>query len=159
MKKLFTIICITLAIITNAQNYFRVNVLDFETNEALIGATLLLKGTNNGVSTDVDGLATLKNIPNGDQTIVITFIGYEKKELKLAFPLQGEYKLGMEKAYTVLLKVSDVEIIEIIIECTRGNRTVANLPTRTEVLTEEIDAMVYKLYNLTDAEIQIIEES
>ena len=79
---IITLILVAFATITNAQNYFRVNVLDFETNEALIGATLLLKGTNNGVSTDVDGLATLKNIPNGDQTIVITFIGYEKKELK-----------------------------------------------------------------------------
>ena len=82
-NKIITLILVAFTTITNAQNYFRVNVLDFETNEALIGATLLLKGTNNGVSTDVDGLATLKNIPNGDQTIVITFIGYEKKDLKL----------------------------------------------------------------------------
>jgi len=138
-NKIITLILVAFTTITNAQNYFRVNVLDFESNEALIGATLQLKGTNNGVITDVDGLATLKNIPNGDQTIVITFIGYEKKDLKLVFPLEGEYKLGMEKAYTVLLKVTAVEIIEIIIECTRANRTVANLPTRTEVLTEEID--------------------
>ena len=44
----------------------------------------------------------------------------------------------MEKVHTILLKVSDKELDEIIIESTRANRTVANLPTRTEVLTEEI---------------------
>ena len=31
---------------------------------------------------------------------------------------------------------------EIIIEATRANRSVANLPTRTEVLTDEIDEML-----------------
>ena len=41
--------------------------------------------------------------------------------------------------HTISLSPSDTEIDEIIIEVTRGNRTVANLPTRTEVLTEEID--------------------
>jgi len=40
MKKLFTIICITLAVITNAQNTFTAKVLDSENAEALIGASL-----------------------------------------------------------------------------------------------------------------------
>ena len=132
-KKIITLLLIAFSTITNAQNYFRAIVLDFETNEALIGATLLLKGTNNGVSTDIDGLATLKNIPNGKQIISISFIGYEDEHLTLTFPIEGE------KVHTILLKPSNSEIDEIIIECTRGNRTVANLPTRTEVLTEEID--------------------
>ena len=74
-NKIITLILIVFATITNAQNYFKAKVLDSESNEALIGATLLLQGANNGVSTDVNGLATLNNIPNGEQTIVITFIG------------------------------------------------------------------------------------
>jgi len=133
MKKLFTIICITLAVITNAQNTFTAKVLDSENAEALIGASLILKGTTNGVSTDVNGLASLKNIPNGEQIISISFIGYEEKYLHLKFPIEST------KVHSVLLNPSDTEIGEIIIEATRGNRTVANLPTRTEVLTEEID--------------------
>ncbi len=132
-NKIITIILVAFATITNAQNYFKAKVLDSESNEALIGATLLLKGTNNGVSTDVNGLATLNNIPNGKQTIVITFIGYEDEKLILNFPIETA------KLHTVLLSTSDTEMDEIIIEATRGNRTVANLPTRTEVLTEEID--------------------
>ena len=130
---IITLILVAFATITNAQNYFKAKVLDSESNEALIGATLLLQGANNGVSTDVNGLATLNNIPNGEQTIVITFIGYEDQDLKLNFPIESK------KTHTVLLYTSDTEMDEIIIEATRGNRTVANLPTRTEVLTEEID--------------------
>ena len=133
MKKLFTIICITLAVITNAQNTFTAKVLDSENAEALIGASLTLKGTTNGISTDINGLATLTNIPNGEQIISISFIGYEEEYLRLKFPIESA------KVHSILLNPSDTEIGEIIIEATRGNRTVANLPTRTEVLTDEID--------------------
>ena len=133
IKKTLTLLLIAFAIITNAQNTFTAEVLDSENKEVLIGASLILKGTTNGVSTDVTGLAILKNIPSGEQTIVVSYIGYEDEHLRFTFPIERE------KVHTVLLTPSDTEIDEIIIEATRGNRTVANLPTRTEVLTEEID--------------------
>ncbi|SVD74662.1 uncharacterized protein METZ01_LOCUS427516, partial [marine metagenome] len=68
-KKLLTLCLIVIAIITNAQNSFKAKVLDSKTNEVLIGATLILSGTNNGVSTDINGFATLNNISNGKQLI------------------------------------------------------------------------------------------
>ncbi|MDP7568111.1 MAG: carboxypeptidase-like regulatory domain-containing protein, partial [Flavobacteriales bacterium] len=105
---IITLILVALATITNAQNYFKAKVLDSESNEALIGATLILEGTTNGVSTDVNGLATLKNIPNGDQTIIITFIGYDDENLTFSFPIESK------KVHTVLLSASDTEINEII---------------------------------------------
>jgi len=127
------LILVAIATITNAQNTFTAKVMDSENEEALIGASLTLKGTINGVSTDVNGLAILKNIPNGEQIISISFIGYEEEYLRLKFPIESA------KVHSILLNPSDTEIGEIIIEATRGNRTVANLPTRTEVLTDEID--------------------
>ena len=133
MKKLFTIISLTLSVITNAQNTFTAKVMDSRNSEVLIGASIILKGTTNGASTDVNGLTTLKNIPNGEQVISISFIGYEAKDLTFNFPIENK------KPYTVLLTAFETEIDEIIIEATRANRTVANLPTRTEVLTDEID--------------------
>ena len=133
MKKLFTIISLTLAVITNAQNTFTAKVMDSRNSEVLIGASIILKGTTNGASTDVNGLTTLKNIPNGEQVISISLIGYEAKDLTFNFPIENK------KPYTVLLTAFETEIDEIIIEATRANRTVANLPTRTEVLTDEID--------------------
>ena len=64
-NRIIILILFVFATMTNAQNYFKAKVLDSESNEALIGATLLLKGTNNGVSTNTNGLATLNNIPKG----------------------------------------------------------------------------------------------
>ena len=132
-NKIITLLLVAIATITNAQNVFTAKVLDSNNNEVLIGASVILEGTTNGVSTDINGLATLKNIPNGDQTILITFIGYDTKDLIVSFPIESK------KEHIILLSISDTEIDEIIIEATRGNKTVANLPTRTEVLTEEID--------------------
>ena len=134
IKKTLTILLVAFATTTtNAQNTLDAMVVSDENKEALIGATLLLKGTTNGVSTNIEGAALLNNIPNGKQTIVVSYIGYEDKEVIYDFPQDGEV------AHEIKLSADNTEIDEIIVEATRGNRTVANLPTRTEVLTDEID--------------------
>jgi len=133
IKKILTVFLVAFVTITNAQNALDMIIVSEENQENLIGATLLLKGTTNGISTNSQGVALLKNIPNGNQTIVISYIGYQQKEISYNFPLAE----GLPQQ--ILLSVSDTDIGEIIIEATRGNKTVANLPTRTEVLTEEID--------------------
>ena len=38
------------------------------------------------VSTNIEGAALLNNIPNGKQTIVVSYIGYEDKEVIYDFP-------------------------------------------------------------------------
>ena len=133
IKKTLTLLLVAFTTITNAQNTLDAMVVSDENNEALIGATLLLKGTTNGVSTNIEGAALLNNIPNGKQTIVVSYIGYEEKEVIYNFPQDGLV------AHEIKLSADNTEIDEIIVEATRGNRTVANLPTRTEVLTDEID--------------------
>jgi len=133
IKKTLTFLLVAFAIITNAQNTLDVIIVSEENQETLIGATLLLKGTNNGISTNSQGTALLKKIPNGKQTIVVSYIGYQQKEINYDFP----QATGMVNK--IQLSPSDTEIDEIIVEATRGNKTVANLPTRTEVLTDEID--------------------
>ena len=71
-----------IATITNAQNTFTSKIVDSENNEVLIGATILLKGTTNGVNTNTKGSAILENIPNGKQTnYSISYIGYQEREI------------------------------------------------------------------------------
>lgn len=47
-----------------------------EAGEALVGATVLIKGTGQGVITDVSGNFSLPNIAYGSYTLEISFIGY-----------------------------------------------------------------------------------
>lgn len=49
--------------------------------EPVIGANVLVKGTTNGVITDIDGNYTLNNVPT-DAIISISYIGYQPLELK-----------------------------------------------------------------------------
>ena len=54
-------------------------VSDRATNESLPGATVLVKGTAKGVSTDVDGKFSLTISP-GENILVVSYIGYEPIE-------------------------------------------------------------------------------
>ena len=54
-----------------------------QTGEPVIGANVLVKGTTNGVITDLDGRFTLSNVPNNG-TISISFIGYKDQEISVA---------------------------------------------------------------------------
>ena len=47
-----------------------------ENGEAVIGATVLLKGTSHGTITDIDGHYALEQVKRGD-VITITYVGYE----------------------------------------------------------------------------------
>lgn len=60
-----------------------VTVIGADNSQTLEGASVMIKGNNKGVATDVNGRAVLKDVdPNA--TIVISFTGYKKEEVKLA---------------------------------------------------------------------------
>ena len=57
------------------------SIVDDKTNEPLIGATILEKGTNNGSISNVNGEFTI-TAPSGS-TLVISYIGYLTKQVKV----------------------------------------------------------------------------
>lgn len=57
-------------------------VTDQETGEALAGATVAIKGTSTGVTTGTDGRYTLQ-IPDGEVTLVVSYVGYTSIEIAL----------------------------------------------------------------------------
>lgn len=59
----------------------RITVVDNEGNP-IPGASIKLKGATTGVQTDANGKATL-TIPEGDQTIEVSTVGFIKQEIKV----------------------------------------------------------------------------
>ncbi|HEX8328935.1 MAG TPA: TonB-dependent receptor [Hymenobacter sp.] len=57
-------------------------VTDKSTGQGLPGVTVLVKGTNVGSSTDVDGNFSVE-APDGNATLVISFIGYATQEISV----------------------------------------------------------------------------
>jgi len=120
-----------LGIGSTAQNTYRAIIKDKTTNEGIVGAVAHLKGSTNGIASDKNGEIFLSNIPDSLQVIVISFIGYKSVHDTVIFPFN--------ELRTILLEPEGKEIDEVIVEGTRSNKSIENIPTRTEVLTEEID--------------------
>lgn len=55
-------------------------VTDAKTGEALIGASVIIKGTKQGASVNVNGNYAIYNVNAGNYTIVATMVGYSPKE-------------------------------------------------------------------------------
>ena len=134
MKYIFGVVSFSFLFmsICRGQNTFKAVVKDSATNTYLIGVKAQLKGTTNGSLTNEVGLLKIENIPNGSQTILFRYFGYNTFQQNFIFPLES---LQVE----IFLSEKSDELEEIIVEGTRSNKSISNIPTRVEVLTEEID--------------------
>ena len=63
-------------------------VIDAEDKEPVIGASVVIDGTNKGVATNVDGQFALKLPP--DTSLVISLIGYEKQKVYVSSLLHSD---------------------------------------------------------------------
>ena len=61
----------------------RGQILDEQSSAPLIGANVIVVGSEPfiGSSTDLDGNFRLDNVPVGRQTIRVTYLGYESREI------------------------------------------------------------------------------
>lgn len=78
------------------------NVTD-SNGEPLIGATVIVKGSNIATVTDMDGNFQL-DVPNG-ATLVISYVGY----------VQQEFKIGNQRSYTFKLNEDSNTLNELVV--------------------------------------------
>ena len=84
-KALFIIYLATCSITTivNGQNTLKGEIVDATTNEPLIGASVLVKGTTSGTVSDFDGAFEFKTDATVPFTITISYTGFETKEIEV----------------------------------------------------------------------------
>ncbi|MBK8945180.1 MAG: TonB-dependent receptor [Ignavibacteriae bacterium] len=83
MKKIFFLILFFPFIINGGiTGKISGSIKDAQTGEPLIGANILIEGTNLGAATDVNGNYVILNIPPKKYNIKISFIGYESTIIK-----------------------------------------------------------------------------
>ncbi|MBN2636174.1 MAG: carboxypeptidase-like regulatory domain-containing protein, partial [Prolixibacteraceae bacterium] len=56
-------------------------VTDAQTKESLIGATIVIKGTTRGSTTNFDGNYIITDLDAGIDTLVVSFISYDAQEI------------------------------------------------------------------------------
>ncbi|MCB9310426.1 MAG: SusC/RagA family TonB-linked outer membrane protein [Lewinellaceae bacterium] len=74
--------CMTYLMI-GAQNNISGKVFSDLDSEPLIGVNVLIKGSNLGTITDVDGMFTLKNVPQNG-VLEFSYVGYQTKSLQIS---------------------------------------------------------------------------
>lgn len=84
-------------------------VLSEEDGEAVIGATVMVKGTSIGVVTDADGVFSLNNVPVSAKELEISFVGMETQVVKIKPNL------------TIHMSVSSEMLDEVLITGTYGS--------------------------------------
>lgn len=83
MKKWMLILsCLFISIgIAVAQTTHATGIVVDDTGEEVIGASIVVKGTNTGTVTDIDGKFSV-NLPAGKDVLVISYVGMKTKEVK-----------------------------------------------------------------------------
>lgn len=132
MKRLILFILAVFSILSGfSQNTFKASIKDYSSGESLTGATVILTGTNNGSISDTTGLVELRDIPDGKQVLVFSYVGYKQRAVTLIFPLRTS------ELQIIFMESAAEEIEEVVISSTRNTRTIENIPTRAEFIAGE----------------------
>ncbi|MBM4160352.1 MAG: TonB-dependent receptor [Ignavibacteria bacterium] len=86
----------------------RGKAVDATTKEGLVGANVLVPGTNRGTATDLDGNFSL-SLPPGRYTIEVRMVGYTKKSESITVAAGGTVELPFELQQDVL-KMDEVVV-------------------------------------------------
>ena len=81
-------------------------LIDAEDKEPVVGASVVIDGTNKGVATNVDGQFALKLPP--DTSLVISYIGYKKQKVHVSSLLHSDNNV-------IVLEVSELSGLSCIV--------------------------------------------
>ena len=110
-----------------AQRVVTGTVVDANTEQPLIGASLYWKNTTAGATTSVDGTFSIRRV-SGFETLVVDYLGYDIVEIEMADK--------DENTVTIKLTPSAVDIDEVVIEGQqRGNYAKQGGITRQEQIS------------------------
>jgi len=117
-------------------------VAEVKTNEPLPFASIIVKGSGKGTTTNADGYFTLLTIPSDTSSLLISYIGYNTKEIKLSREVLNGGKLLIELEPSVAtlsaveVKADAFQFINVttgISQATLSTKQIALLPTIGEV--------------------------
>ena len=109
-KILSTIVMVMcLAHLAYAQGTLEGQITEAETDEPLIGASVLLTEIDRGATTDIEGQFTISEVPAGTYEVRVTFIGYE--------PYVGEVEIvdGEVTTFNTTLEFGDIGLEELVV--------------------------------------------
>jgi iron complex outermembrane recepter protein len=136
MKKLLMILTLIFTVTITAQEIKVSGIVTDESKKPLIGASIVIKGTKNGVSTDEEGKFTIK-AKTGD-ILLVSYIGYETQSVTPTL-----------SSMTIALKPSGETLQDVVVI---GSRSAARTITESAV---PIDVINMKAINSQGPQVNI----
>jgi outer membrane receptor for ferrienterochelin and colicins len=135
MKKFLFLLGVLSCNAAISQNIFKAVLRDDKTKQTLAGATAVIRDLKLAATADTSGLIIIKNIPNGKYEVEISYVGYNKLEKVFSFPLKAT-----SGTLDLTLQPKGDELGEVVVQSTRTNQNLRDVPTRIEALPlEELD--------------------
>jgi outer membrane receptor for ferrienterochelin and colicins len=95
--------------------------------EAMIGVTVVVKGTTVGTVTDADGRFAL-TVPAEGKTIVFRFLGYDEREASVE-------EIARNPAYSIRLVSSEVGLNQVVVSASKKREKLLDAPASISVLS------------------------
>lgn len=114
-----------------AQSFAITGKVTDEKGQPLVGANIFLKGTVIGTATNSKGEFELSKLKSDNYSLIISMIGYEKKEINLNFSDTNSRYL------TIKLKKESLRVSQVIVTASKHKNEIKNLPVSASVITSE----------------------
>lgn len=107
MKKLLTRLLFIFPVFAYSQFDISGIVINQNTAEPVVGATVLLQKAEKGAVTDIYGKFSISSISEGEYTLIISSLGYGTKSIKIQIPSKDELE--------IYLSPTAIEMEEVIV--------------------------------------------
>lgn len=94
-------------------------------------ANIGIKDSGIGASSDTSGSFTLKNVPVGEQELVVSVLGYEKYRQKV------KVENGKTVSLNIVLKASSLALDQVVVTGTMKETFITASPVKVEVITQK----------------------
>jgi outer membrane receptor protein involved in Fe transport len=111
IPRLLLIIFISNLLVAQTTGKITGTIKEAETNEALIGANVIVEGTYSGAATDVDGTYYILNLKPGIYSLVVNMIGYKQVKME-----NVRVSVNRTSTINVLLEPTVIEGETVIVE-------------------------------------------
>lgn len=111
-------------------------IVDAQSGEALVGVTVMVSGTKLGAYTDVNGNFTIRYVPEGKYTLVISMIGYTATQVT-------DVAVSADTPTRVSLALNSqlIELEGIVVQAKKVTNTEASLLKQRKMATAVGDAI------------------
>ena len=110
MRKLILLVLLNFAFCAMAQTTVSGRVVDQDSGEPLVGASVVIQGTATGAVTDIDGNFVVRNIPSGSTVLLVNFIGYGQQKIDISGQ-SGEIKVDDINLVTAAVGLNEVMVM------------------------------------------------